>query len=239
MDPWSNPALANGTTLFAALVYPFNGQKGVDTSITFRWKKLSAANKYLFQLSTDPTFAGTVASDSTADTVKTITGLSISRPYYWRVQVSSAAGPGIWSDIWQFTTTVPLPTRPELGAVTQDPYPGVFRFHWQKTQYADQYLLQTSIDTTFSPLPFQSRRRTRPEHWAGSSSDRCTTGGCKQAITRAPVHGVLQRASSHLRQPLRKKEESRRSIHYGKTIPTPSTRQQPSDIRSSSSHTSS
>ncbi len=149
---WSNPTLSNDTTYFAALAYPPDGQKGLDTSITFRWKKLNAAEEYLFQLSTDPTFASIGTSDSTTDTVKTITGLLKGTTYNWRVLVKPAAGVGIWSDIWQLFTTPPLPTMPELVAVIPDVYPGGFRFNWRKTKYADQYLLQTSIDTTFSSV---------------------------------------------------------------------------------------
>ena len=150
---WTNPALANGTTFFASLAYPSDGQKGLDTTITFRWNKVNAASKYFFQLSTDPAFATLGTSDSTTDTVKTITGLSVGKTYYWRVQLNTAAGLSIWSAIWQFITTAPLPTTPELAAVTPDPtFPGGFIFHWKKITYADQYLLQTCEDTTFASL---------------------------------------------------------------------------------------
>ena len=151
---WSNPTLVNGTTYYATLVYPPDGEKGADTSLTFRWKRLSAAEKYYFQLSTDPTFASVAVSDSTTDTIKTVTGLTKGRPHYWRVQVKTADGLGIWSTVWQFVTTIPLPSLPVLGAVTPDTSGSSdgFIFHWNKTLYADQYLLQTAYDSTFTSV---------------------------------------------------------------------------------------
>jgi hypothetical protein len=151
---WSNPTLANGTTYFATLAYPPDGEKGVDTSLTFRWKRLSAAEEYYFQLSSDPTFTSIAISDSTTDTVKTVTGLQKGRPHYWRVRVRTADGLGIWSAVWQFITTTPLPSMPVLGTVTHDTS-GIsngFIFHWNKTLYADQYLLQTAYDSTFTSV---------------------------------------------------------------------------------------
>jgi hypothetical protein len=150
---WTNPVLSDDTTYFAALAYPSDGQTGVDTSITFRWSKLNAAEEFFFQISTDPTFASVSTSDSTTDTLATITGLSKGTRYYWRVLVKTAVGSGIWSDIWQFITTSPLPNMPELVAATPDPgYQGGFIFNWRKTPYAAQYFLQTSTDTTFASV---------------------------------------------------------------------------------------
>jgi hypothetical protein len=151
--PWANPTLSDDTTYFSALAYPSDGQTGVDTSITFRWNKLNAAGEYYFQLSTDPTFATIGTDDTTADTLETISGLMRGTTYYWRVLANVAASSVIWSDVWQFITTSPPPTMTELVAVTPDPgYPGSFVFHWKKTMYAGQYLLQTCTDTTFVSL---------------------------------------------------------------------------------------
>ena len=151
---WSKPTFADGTTYFATLAYPPDGEKGVDTSLTFRWKRLSAAEEYYFQLSLDPTFASVAISDSTTDTVKTVTGLQKGRPHYWRVRVRTADGLGIWSTVWQFITTTTLPSMPVLGTVTHDTS-GIsdgFIFHWNKTLYTDQYLLQTAYDSTFTSV---------------------------------------------------------------------------------------
>jgi Fibronectin type III domain. len=151
---WTNPTLMNGTSYFGktSLISPPNLQKDMDTSVTFRWNKAADAEEYFIQLSNDITFADNARIDSTTDTVKTITGLLKSKRYYWRVQIKSANGPGPWSEVWQITTAGPLPAKPELIAATQDSvglgYLG-FKFNWKKVEYADQYVMQISNDSTF------------------------------------------------------------------------------------------
>jgi Fibronectin type III domain. len=151
---WTNPTLMNGTSYFGktSLISPPNLQKDMDTSVTFQWNKAADAEEYFIQLSNDITFADNARIDSTTDTVKTITGLLKSKRYYWRVQIKSANGPGPWSEVWQITTAGPLPAKPELIAATQDSvglgYLG-FKFNWKKVEYADQYVMQISNDSTF------------------------------------------------------------------------------------------
>ncbi|MDE3057899.1 MAG: T9SS type A sorting domain-containing protein [Bacteroidota bacterium] len=153
--PWTTPTLSNDTSFFGKtmLVYPPDFQKDLDTTVTFKWNKAGGAEKYSFQISKDPTLKTVDKSDTTTDTVKTITGLLEGKQYYWRVQVISTVGPGPWSDIWHLRTSIPLPAMPELDSVA--PYPGRdgwFRFTWNKSKYADQYLIQTSVDTTFASV---------------------------------------------------------------------------------------
>ena len=152
--PWTNPTLGHDSTLFTVLESPPNGQKGADTTVTFRWKKLKTAEGYSFQLSTNPIFATVNVSDSTTDTVTTVTGLSVGTTYYWRVKVKTAAGFTIWSDSWQFLTAPPRLTMTQLVSALRDPsLSGVYNFKWRKIPYADQYVLQTCLDTTFaSPI---------------------------------------------------------------------------------------
>ncbi len=152
---WTNPILSNDTTYFATLAYPSNGQRGADTAITLKWNKQNNAEKYLFQLSPDPTFAINVINDSTTtDTVETVNGLSEGKPYYWRVQVKSAAGLGPWSTIWQFITTIPLPAMPQLASVTplNPSQPDTIILKWNQAQYANQYIIEMAYTSSFSSL---------------------------------------------------------------------------------------
>jgi hypothetical protein len=161
---WDTPTLSNDSSYFgkSSLIYPPNLQKDVDTSITFTWNKVEDADKYYFQLSTNGTFTNIVSSDSTTDTVKTVTGLSEGKRYYWRVQVRNSAGSsGPWSDQWNFVTTIPLPTKPQL--VSAAPYPNrtdYFTFTWKKVEYADKYRIQISRLLSFSPLAIPTATTT-------------------------------------------------------------------------------
>jgi hypothetical protein len=144
---WTAPVLSNGNSYFGktALVFPANKQKDVDTnSVIFKWNKVKDAAKYIIQLSTDATFASIFVSDSTADTSKTFTRLTPNRVFYWRVQVKNAAGlAGLWSDVWNFTTTYPLPEKPQAGFYTTSPgRTDVVLLAWNKAKYADQYFVE-------------------------------------------------------------------------------------------------
>jgi len=152
---WTGPALANDTSFFgkASLAYPSNLQTDVDTNaVTLKWNKLQGAIKYYIQLSTDQAFKSIIKSDSTtADTLKTFNGLSINKRYYWRVQAKSSAGFGPWSVIWSFVTKIVLPGKVQTGYST--PYPNRADYiilSWNKVINADQYLVQTCVDTTFT-----------------------------------------------------------------------------------------
>lgn len=154
---WTIPTLSNQPSYLSwtSLIYPSNLQKGLDKNITFSWNKAKDADKYFIQLSMDPTFATITKSDSiTTDTVKTITGLLDGKRYYWRVQVKNSSGSsGPWSNVWNFTTFIPLPATPQLVAATPYPNrPGWITFKWKKVQYADQYLIQLAHDQSFAAI---------------------------------------------------------------------------------------
>ncbi|KAF0152457.1 MAG: beta-xylosidase/endoglucanase [Ignavibacteria bacterium] len=153
---WTTPVLKNGTSFFgkSSLVYPANLQKGLDKSITFKWKQVKDAQKYGIQLSLDAAFTQIVKTDSTeTDTTKTISGLIDGKQYFWRVQVKSANGIGPWTDTWSFTTYIALPAAPQL--VSAVPYPGRqgwVTFKWRKVKEAEQYFLQISFFQNLSMI---------------------------------------------------------------------------------------
>ena len=102
---WSKPSFSNGTTYYTDLYSPSNYQSNVDTaSITFKWKRVKEAETYHFELSTDPSFEKIDKDYSTTDTSKEYTGFAMGQRYYWRVQVKTAEGLGLWSSEWNFFT---------------------------------------------------------------------------------------------------------------------------------------
>ena len=153
---WTAPTLSNNTSFFGrpSLLSPPHLQTGLDTAITLKWSKVEDAGKYFIQISTDPTFAAIAGTDSTtADTVKTITGLSQGKKYYWRVQAQSTAGAGPWSEAWNFTTFILPPTMTQL--VGAAPYPnrdGWVSFRWRRANRADFYVIQLSDSQGFATV---------------------------------------------------------------------------------------
>ena len=152
---WTTPTLANDTSVivWTTLSSPSDLQTGVDTTISFKWNKMQGAEKFYIQVSLNPGFTILDKSDSTTtDTVKTLTGLSKAKRYYWRVLGKTAAGVDLWSNTWSFITTVSLPAAPQLISASPT-YPtrgDVFTLTWNKVQDAEQYLVYLSKVQTFA-----------------------------------------------------------------------------------------
>ncbi len=150
--PWTNPTLSNDTTYFTKPVYPADGQAGMDTSVTLKWNRVGAAQRYIIQLSTDGTFNAIDRIDSTTtDTTKTFDGLSKNGKYYWRVLVRSSAGSGPWSNVSNFVTTLILPAAP-LPVPSVESSTGYVTFKWSRAESADQYLIHVSTVETFASI---------------------------------------------------------------------------------------
>jgi hypothetical protein len=154
---WTTPALSNGTSSieWTSLRYPSDLQTDLDTNITFRWKKVQDAERYFIQVSLDRAFTNLDKSDSTiTDTVRTFTGLLKGKQYYWRVKVKSAAATNLWSNVWSFKTTTPLPAMPQLVSATPTYANRAdwITLKWNKVQYADQYSVQISQVQTFTSI---------------------------------------------------------------------------------------
>lgn len=154
---WTTPILSNNPSnlSWTSLVYPSNFQKDLDNSVTLKWNKADNVEKYYIQLSTDISFGTIDKSDSTTtDTAKTFTGLIDGITYYWRVKVKNNSGfTGPWSDVWSFTTYIPLPSTPQIvGAVSVKNRIDYVTFTWKKADNARQYIIQLSHSETFASI---------------------------------------------------------------------------------------
>jgi hypothetical protein len=154
---WTTPILSNNPSnlSWTSLVYPSNFQKDLDNSVTLKWNKADNVEKYYIQLSTDVSFGTIDKSDSTTtDTAKTFTGLLDGITYYWRVKVKNNSGfIGPWSDVWSFTTYIPLPSTPQIvGAVSVKNRIDYVTFTWKKADNARQYIIQLSHSETFTSI---------------------------------------------------------------------------------------
>ena len=149
---WTNPILSNGKTFYTSLVYPSNLQVGLDTNVTFKWKKINEAEKYYIELSADPSFANIFISDSiTTDTSETVIGLLKNQKYYWHVKVKSASDLGPWSNTSNFVTTLSLPAIPQIVSAISNKM-GYITLKWKKVESADRYSYQVAYDQGFTNI---------------------------------------------------------------------------------------
>ena len=154
---WSTPTLANDSSYFGktSLISPPDLETDLDTTVTFTWNKVKDAVNYIIQLSTNPSFTTIAVSDSTIDSMKTITGLAAGKRYYWRVQAQNSAGlNGPWSNPWSFSTFINLPATPELisATLTRSSRADYITLLWRNVEDADQYLIHLSENQSFVPV---------------------------------------------------------------------------------------
>jgi len=98
------------TTIIAApvspqLLSPLNGSIGNQLSLTLQWRRVTGADTYRIQLSTDSLFSNLILNDSTLiDSNKIISGLNPLTNYYWRISAKNIGGVSSFSQFWKFKT---------------------------------------------------------------------------------------------------------------------------------------
>jgi hypothetical protein len=87
-----------------ALSSPVNGIAGEPILQGLSWDTAFQATSYTVQVATASAFGTTAFGQTGSQTTALLSNLSPSTTYYWRVQASDSAGPGVWSAWWSFTT---------------------------------------------------------------------------------------------------------------------------------------
>ncbi len=136
----------------ALLVSPVNGAQNQETSLDLVWNPTGNTLRYSIQLSTDSTFSEVILEDST------ITGISYNLDslendvtYFWRVRSINNFGGSEWSGIRSFTTLKNTPGKVALvfPANNSVQIPMDLNLEWNKTEYAEGYLMHLSKSSDF------------------------------------------------------------------------------------------
>jgi len=151
------------TTIIAAagtpvLVSPVNGGTNQLVSLSLNWNKVSTATSYHVQVATDTSFTSIFSEDSSlTDSLKSITGLSNSTVYYWRVRAKNTGGTSNWTSRWSFTTIITAPVAPMLvqpaNGDTNQPVTPTLR--WSKVNGAATYHVQVSSSSSFTTISIE------------------------------------------------------------------------------------
>jgi len=135
------------------LLTPANGTTNVPVSTTLNWNPAANSESYQLQVSTSNSFSTTLINQSgIIATTFSVTGLSNSTTYYWRVNAKNPDGTSDWSSVWNFATvTQPLATptllSPSDGATNQTT---ALSLSWNTVPEAQSYRLQVSVSSSFS-----------------------------------------------------------------------------------------
>jgi len=132
----------------------------VTSQPTFSWTPVEAADHYVLQVSSDPSFGTMVGGTPVQTTATSYTGTNFpAGNLYWRVQAVDASGNGLsWTDPQQFTMSYAAPTFTGNGTsyvnpATADAIPVL---HWDSMPGATSYELKIYNGTTTPTLDVQN-----------------------------------------------------------------------------------
>ena len=149
----SNVNFALAPVASPALVSPPNNTTDLPTSLTLRWRAVSAATSYHLQLSRDPAFGSPIIDDSTmTDTVRVVGGLTNNVQYYWRVKARNTEGTSGWSEVWNFRTVRLPPATPALASPPNNAtnQPSTLTLRWNVVFGATSFRLEVASDSVFA-----------------------------------------------------------------------------------------
>ncbi|MCX8054538.1 MAG: T9SS type A sorting domain-containing protein, partial [Ignavibacteria bacterium] len=133
---------------------PSSNSTGVSLSPVLVWQSAVNATSYRVQLSTSSSFNTLTVDETTTQTSRSLSNLSYSTTYYWRVKSYNAIDSSDWSAVWSFTTRLAPPAAPVLispsnGATALDTFTTLV---WQSVANAIGYRVQLSTSSTFNTL---------------------------------------------------------------------------------------
>jgi hypothetical protein len=146
------------------LVSPADNALDLATSVTLVWSAAARAATYRVQVSSDPSFVtGVQEFPAVAGTSQSISALSHSTTYYWRVQSENAGGNSGYSSTRSFRTVVAPPAVAPTLTSPADNAQGVATstsFAWNAVGGAVNYHLQIATVNTFASPTFEDSTLT-------------------------------------------------------------------------------
>jgi hypothetical protein len=134
------------------LQLPANLALNVNVTSPLTWSLTDNTNKYILQVSTNVNFSNLVIDKNSLPTNAYLPNeLTHSTQYWWRVAASNDAGTSPWSEVFTFTTAMPLPAKVVLKSPTinTDISTTTPTLTWEAAERAETYSLQVARDNTF------------------------------------------------------------------------------------------
>ena len=133
---------------------PENNANNVSDDDIFEWDAPELADAFHIQVATDEAFDDVVFEKKELTSMKysvSQAGLDIATKYYWRMRLIADNIPGLWSEVYNFTTGLDSPTliKPfnEAEKVNVS-----CEFSWQSVDQAEYYKLQIARDKNFDNI---------------------------------------------------------------------------------------
>lgn len=136
------------------LVSPPNNSINQPLNLDLSWNEVQNASSYELQVSNNESFQGSlIFEQTTTSSTQKVTGLINSVKYYWRVRATNSAGNGPWSENYNFTTIVSLPSQVTL---VSPPNNSILNSNnitlvWsESTPQVDKYWIEIAENSDFS-----------------------------------------------------------------------------------------
>lgn len=145
-------AALEGTPFVPMLSQPSDLATEVEVPLAFEWHPIDNAVNYELEVSRTQSFKKVIMEREIQDTSTTMEmGLDHDSTYYWRVRAITNQFATNWSDVWTFTTELPVPETPEWEpADGSEDMETQLTLKWSEADRAETYNVQMSTEADFS-----------------------------------------------------------------------------------------
>jgi len=139
--------------------YPPDLSFGLDITLELLWEQSEFAETYHLQVAEDSLFSILLIDSTNIHSTSLISeNFNPNTDYYWRVKAFNSIGESLWSQVFYFTTFLPVPLPPiplyppdlTFGLET------ILELSWEQSEFAETYHLQVAEDSLFSILLIDS-----------------------------------------------------------------------------------
>ena len=140
-----------------SIIQPASSSEDIDLPVTFIWKQAVTADYYELKFGDTEELSNSITLSDITDTTVTLENLNYDSRYFWKVRGINSLDNGRWSEVYSFSTGLPIPDFPVLvHPQNNDDLRPPIRFGWNSTEFTDSYHLQVSQDELFKNIVFDS-----------------------------------------------------------------------------------
>ena len=140
-----------------SIIQPASSSEDIDLPVTFIWKQAVTADYYELKFGDTKELSNSITLSDITDTTVTLENLNYDSRYFWKVRGINLLDNGPWSEVYSFSTGLPIPDFPVLvHPQNDDDLRPPIRFGWNSTEFTDSYHLQVSQDELFKNIVFDS-----------------------------------------------------------------------------------
>jgi photosystem II stability/assembly factor-like uncharacterized protein len=158
---WSTVRIISTKIEAPLLATPDSASGGYPLELTLSWHPVDKADGYHIEVSESDDFSSILEKATVQDdTTFALTGLEISKRYYWRVKTYRGEIESDWSNVWFFRTLIGSPALrlPENESINH--MIDELTMEWEALDGAEHYWLQVANDELFENMVLDTNNLT-------------------------------------------------------------------------------